>query len=398
MTILATIFRAILYAVTGAFDAAMGRNRKRYERSLVVRAPRNLVWKVVSARQITFDDAVPITIDVAPDPTNPDIVSGTITVGETVMPVAYRELEMRPGEGGVFEFIKAQSDPIAVPGTDYFVAFTVAETPAGTRLTLAHDVTHTRFLSRIGIPLGIWESADRIRRHAEKLAGTAPATSARSPIGDAILTGLLTYGSFMLLMGSHVAAMLIGLILIHELGHALAMRWVGQPVQGIYFVPFLGGLAVAAAPHTSEEERGFVALMGPGLSLLTTAALVAAGRSSGNETLLELAFLSAVLNGMNLAPLLPLDGGHVLDAVTSRFDPEVVLVFKVLLLMAGLGACFYFGLYGMAGIVLLAGHALFTSRNAGQSLPPISAEGQLWLALAYISSLAFYGLAVAAVL
>ncbi len=82
----------------------------------------------------------------------------------------------------------------------------------------------------------------------------------------------LTYASFLYLFGWQSAAILLVLIFIHEAGHALAMRMVGQPVQGIYFIPFFGGVAIAGAPHASQAERGFVALMGPGFSLITTAA------------------------------------------------------------------------------------------------------------------------------
>lgn len=390
MTALTTILQALWLLVRGAADAMLGRTRKHYDSSILIHAPREVVWNVVTARQITFDDIVPVVIDVAPQPDNPGIIAGTITVGESAMPIAYRELEMRPFEGGLFEFIRAGSDPFAVPGIDYFVSFTLHEEPGGTLLSLGHDVTHTRFLTRIGIPLGVSESAGRIKRHAERLAGTAPAAKAKTPVGDAVMTGLLTFVSFMLLFGADVAAMLIGLILIHEAGHAIAMRYAGQPVQGIYFIPFLGGVAVAAAPHASEEERGFVALMGPGVSLLTTAALAAGGLSTGNATLIELALLSAILNGMNLAPVMPLDGGHVFEAIASRWDPEMAAIPKVLFLIASLGAAAYMEMYFTAGLLVLGAHSLLSPNSPRSDLAPISRSGQAWLSLAYAASIAFY--------
>ncbi len=94
-------------------------------------------------------------------------------------------------------------------------------------------------------------------------------------------------------------------------------------------------------PHASEAERGFVALMGPGLSLLTTGAFVLLWQGTGTPLFAELALVSAVLNGINLAPVLPLDGGQIVDAILSRADPEIVAIVNFVCLLAGVGAALY---------------------------------------------------------
>ena len=134
-------------------------------------------------------------------------------------------------------------------------------------MTTVHELTHDGFLGRVAIPLGARHNARRLRDHCEAQAGTAAGRTNR--IGAAAVTAALTYASFAYLFDWHFAAILLVLLFIHEAGHALAMHWVGLPVQGIYFIPFFGGVAVSSAPHRSEAERGFVALMGPGVSLLT---------------------------------------------------------------------------------------------------------------------------------
>ncbi len=159
------------------------------------------------------------------------------------------------------------------------------------------------------------------------------------------------------------------LIFIHEAGHALAMRMVGQPVQGIYFIPFFGGVAVAGAPHASPAERGFVALMGPGFSLITTAAFYLLWlQSGGDPSWAELALASAIVNGLNLAPVLPLDGGQIVDAILSRADPEVTAFLTFGALVAGVGASIYFEWHILTALLLL--QAVFAVRK------PLAAAGE----------------------
>jgi Zn-dependent protease len=227
------------------------------------------------------------------------------------------------------------------------------------------------------------------------LSGCAPQ---ESRLTDAVVTGLLTYASFLCLFGWEHAAVLLGLIAIHEAGHALAMHSVGQALRGIYFIPFFGGVAVAAAPHRSETERGFVALMGPGLSLLTTVAFILLWQATGEDLLAKLALVSAIINGLNLAPVLPLDGGQIVDAILSRCDPEIVRVLNFSCLLAGLGMSLYLEWYVMMGLILLSAPYLVFGKRPTHSAEPITPAGQAWLTVGYLTSLAFYATTIATTL
>jgi Zn-dependent protease len=131
--------------------------------------------------------------------------------------------------------------------------------------------------------------------------------------------------------------------------------------------------------------------MGPGFSLITTAALYLLWLESGGDPLwAELALASAILNGLNLAPVLPLDGGQIVDAVLSRADPEVTTFLNFAALLAGVGASIYFEWHILTALLLL--QAPFTVMGS-RSRPPanrISAIGQAWLAAAYLGTAAFY--------
>lgn len=392
MTLIADLFWSLCFLVQGVVDAALGRNRKRYVTSVGIKAPRDLVWTASSAQEIVFEGPPRIEIATALRPGTSDVYEGTVSVGDSTIPMAYRQIESRPQEALLIEVLREGSAPSIAPGHDYFVACKFEDRQDGTLLTMVHELTHDNFLGRILIPLGARHNGRRLRKHCETLAGTATASSS---IGAALVTGLLTYASFIYLFDWMFAAVLLVLLLVHEAGHALAMRWVGLPVQGIYFIPFFGGVAVSAAPHKTEAERGFVALMGPGFSLLTTGIFVAAAFVTKEPLFEGLALASAILNGLNLAPVLPLDGGQVVDAALSRSDPEFVAIINMLALIVGLGASVYLEWYVLTGLLLLTAPMLLRAGKQKRRAEPISNAGRNWLVAGYLATLAFY-IAVAA--
>jgi len=392
MTLLADLLHSLYFLLRGAVEAALGRRRRRYVASIDIKAPVDVVWKAVSARDIVFEGPPRIELATTPRPGTTDIFDSTMRIGERVVPLAYREVEMRPPEALLLEILDAGSVPSVMRGRDHYVACTLTPTAGGTRLAMVHDVTHDHFLSRVLIPLGAEQNARRMRDYCERQMGQR---ARGSRLGSAVMTGGLTYASFAYMFDWQFAAVLLVLLVIHESGHAIAMRLVGLPVQGIYFIPFFGGVAVSAAPHRSEAERGFVALMGPGFSLLTTAMFMALWSATGNPLYEQLALLSAILNGLNLAPVLPLDGGQVVDAAMSRADPGFTSIVNMLALIAGVGASVYLEWHVLTVLLLLTAPVLLRSRGAKRRAEPISDAGRNWLVAGYLATVAFY-VAVAA--
>jgi Zn-dependent protease len=389
MTFVADVFHSLYFLFRGAIDALLGRNRKRYVNEIEIDAPIETVWNTISSRSVVFEGSPRIEITMSPREGYPDILEGHMSVGERRVAMAYREVELRPPEALLVEILKEGSGPGVAPGQDYFIACKCDRQPNGTRLTTVHELTHDEFLGRFLIPLGARLNARRLRDHCEALAGSKGKREG-SKVGAAIVTGVLTYASFMYLFDWHFAALLLVLLVIHEAGHAVAMRAVDLPVQGIYFIPFFGGVAVAAAPHRSEAERGFVALMGPGFSLLTTGAFVGAAYLT-NEPLFEhLAFLSAILNGLNLAPVLPLDGGHVVDSALSNSDPEFAAIINILSLFVGVGVSVYFEWYMLTALLLITAPWLFKSAKRPRRTEPITEASRNWLVAGYLATVGFY--------
>ncbi|AHB49806.1 hypothetical protein W911_00940 [Hyphomicrobium nitrativorans NL23] len=388
MSFLSDLFWSLYFLLRGLADVVLRRRRRRYVSATHIRAPREVVWNAVTASSITFDGLVPIEIATDPSPDSSNVYTANVRVGDADIPMAYREIERRPPEGLVIEMLKEGSDPSVVPGSDYFFACTLKEKDRGTELTSVHEITHETFMGRILVPLGARQNGRRLRAYCEAEVGAPPRST--NKYLAAFVTGALTYASFSYLFDGVFAAYLLLILLIHEAGHAIAMRWVGLPVQGIYFVPFMGGVAVAAAPHENESERGFVALMGPGLSLIPTALFLLAGALTGEHALNQLALVSAILNGFNLAPVLPLDGGHVMESALSGADPELVSIVNVLALIVGLGVALHFQLYGLMALLLLVSPLMINVGRKGRGMDPITPAGRNWLVAGYLATVAFY--------
>ena len=388
MTLVTDLLTSLYLLMNAAADALFGRKRRRYVAAVDIDAPVDIVWRACSAHEIEFDGPQQIGIKVAPRPGTSDVYEGHVTVGDKAIEMAYREVESLPREALLIEILNDGSAPSVAPGRDHFVACTFEPRGDATRLTMVHELTHKTFWSRVLIPLGARINGRRLKRYCEKEAGTAKPPASR--LGAAVLTGALTYASFSYLFNWQFAAVLLLLLVIHEGGHAIAMRWVGLPVQGVYFIPFIGGVAVSAARHRNEGERGFVALMGPGFSVLTTGAFVAGAVVTEDPMFEVLALASAILNGINLAPVLPLDGGQIVDAALSRSDPEIASVINMLTLIVGAGVSVYLEWYVLTAILALTAPMVFRPAASRRRTEPISEASRNWLVAGYIATVAFY--------
>lgn len=113
------------------------------------------------------------------------------------------------------------------------------------------------------------------------------------------------------------------IVFIHEMGHVIAALLAGVTVKSIQLLPF-GGVAVIEdhGRLTASREIG-IALAGPlqnGLMILMAYGLQQVGYGN-SEFLTYFIQANAIIALFNLVPVLPLDGGKVLQAVVSLFLP-----------------------------------------------------------------------------
>lgn len=152
----------------------------------------------------------------------------------------------------------------------------------------------------------------------------------------------LAVGGYALLWGWQFAVGLVGLILVHELGHYLEARRLGLDPALPVFVPFLGAYVALRNAPFDPWRSARVSLAGPIVGGLGALVLLAAGEAAGSRFLLALAYTGFFLNLFNLVPVAFLDGGHTLRAWQvlrrggGRPDPEAAKRLGRIVAVAGL--------------------------------------------------------------
>jgi Zn-dependent protease len=170
-----------------------------------------------------------------------------------------------------------------------------------------------------------------------------------------------------------------------------SVRLIGQPWGRILFIPFLGALAMPRLPFRNEREHAFAALMGPGFSLL----LLIAGFILGLMDVPhagQLIFVTALINGLNLLPVLPLDGGHAAQSVLQSFFPKNIraglTVCAILIAAAG----FFIMQPVLLAVALIAAFgASYGERRAAHSRVPMTITAGVVTVLAMILMGVIYG-------
>ena len=136
------------------------------------------------------------------------------------------------------------------------------------------------------------------------------------------VTAVLSLGAMALLWNLTVAALILAAVAFHEAGHALAMRRFGYRDVHVFFVPLLGAMTVGRPATTTVRDRLAVMLAGPVPGLWLAVVLLAINEVSGPMPLLRMSALALlILNGLNLLPFTPIDGGRALEALSG---PESV--------------------------------------------------------------------------
>jgi Zn-dependent protease len=107
------------------------------------------------------------------------------------------------------------------------------------------------------------------------------------------------------------------LILVHEMGHFVAIKRRGLPADMPVFLPGLGAYVRWAALGVSAQTRAFVSLAGPLAGCIGAAVCALLWMETGEALWIGLASLSALLNVLNLIPIWVLDGGQAIGALNK---------------------------------------------------------------------------------
>ena len=130
------------------------------------------------------------------------------------------------------------------------------------------------------------------------------------------LSALVSVGAYALIWGWSFAVGFVLLLLVHEMGHVLQLRREGIPASAPFFIPFLGAVVAMKRMPDDAAAEARVGLAGPVLGSLGVLAPLALWGITGDELFQALTFVGLVLNLFNLLPILPLDGGRAMAALS----------------------------------------------------------------------------------
>ena len=130
-------------------------------------------------------------------------------------------------------------------------------------------------------------------------------------------TMLVSIAAYSLLWGWKFAAGFVVLLLVHEMGHVIQLRREGIEASAPMFIPFLGAAVMAKSLGNDATAEARVGLAGPILGTLGCLALLPLALSgAGGGFWQALVFTGLFLNLFNLLPVVPLDGGRAMAALS----------------------------------------------------------------------------------
>ncbi len=158
------------------------------------------------------------------------------------------------------------------------------------------------------------------------------------------------YGSYL--------ALIVAILLFHELGHFLAMRACGYKNTAIFFLPLFGAAASGRKSDATIPEQVLVSLMGPLPGILLGLALLGAAHADRHSLLFMAGSFLVVINLFNLLPILPFDGGQIVSRLLFGSRPWLDFIFRSIAVVAmlAMGLAFapiliYVGIFLALGLI-----------------------------------------------
>jgi Zn-dependent protease len=185
--------------------------------------------------------------------------------------------------------------------------------------------------------------ADEVEFRAAQKVMIDPPVTATQQKTKLLVFSLLAFLVVALLSGSSRSmielVMLVGVILVHELGHMAGMIAFGYRDVRIFFVPFLGGAASGKKRGVARWKEAIVLLLGPLPGIIAGVLMIKVGGAEG--LMHSLAMLLIIVNALNLLPMHPLDGGQLFSVLLFSRNRYLELIFSgVTVALLGVAAVF----------------------------------------------------------
>lgn len=149
---------------------------------------------------------------------------------------------------------------------------------------------------------------------------------------------LFTLG-FGFLFSFELAILLVIVVFIHESGHLLAMSLLGYKDLKMLFIPLFGAVAMGTAKNVPPHKKVITSFAGPVPGILLAFLILAILRYTdisilSSSTLLTALVVLLVINYFNLVPVMPLDGGQILNTIFFSRFPIIQSLFLIISLIS----------------------------------------------------------------
>src|SRR5919202_1090570 len=127
---------------------------------------------------------------------------------------------------------------------------------------------------------------------------------------------LVSVAAYALIWGWKFAVGFVALLFVHEMGHVIQLRRECIKSSAPVFIPFMGAAVWSKSLGNNAVAEARVGLAGPILGSIGAAACIPIASATANDFWKALAFTGFFLNLFNLLPVVPLDGGRAMAAMS----------------------------------------------------------------------------------
>jgi Zn-dependent protease len=146
-----------------------------------------------------------------------------------------------------------------------------------------------------------------------------------------LLIGIAIFGTA---ISFSAALFIIAALIVHELGHYIAMALFGYSDRQILILPF-GAATVGEKTDADPLQKTLVYLAGPAFGLVAGTVCLIAGARTEIKPLVFCGSFFLILNYINLLPIVPLDGGKLFELALFSRAPVLKSVFTLVSLSLG---------------------------------------------------------------
>jgi Zn-dependent protease len=160
-------------------------------------------------------------------------------------------------------------------------------------------------------------------------------------IAVCVISILISMFFFKMAFDITTAVIIVLALGFHEFGHYIGMRMFGHKDVNVLFLPFGAVTIGSGEDKTSAMQRIIIYFLGPVPGLILGTILIFTAQVYEIAFLRQLGIFLLILNYINLLPILPLDGGRVVDlALFSHFPVLKVIFLGLSVFLLALGGLF----------------------------------------------------------